>query len=228
MIKIKKLYRETYAGEEVVTNMTYQNAGWNYEKEFIPNQITNVTTTSQALVVGGGLSWQEGQFAFDMSHIERHKGGLFGANRLQTYATNGAYKKFKPDFLVVDDDAVEEVIHSGYTKDNIVYAHAKKIIDYPGKLYLIPQDPGWNAGSVATYMACFDGHSKVFLMGFDGVQSNDAFYEVTMSQVFDTYSDVDFVRVSPTVDYYMPESWKYKLNLRQITFRDFVIEADIG
>jgi hypothetical protein len=49
-----------------------------------------------------------------------------------------------------------------------------------------------------------------------------------MKQVMDIYDDVDFVRVAPTKDFYMPESWKYQLNLRQISFKEFVIEADLG
>ena len=78
------------------------------------------------------------------------------------------------------------------------------------------------------YLACFDGHKKIFFMGFDGRQGDDAFYDKTLKLVFDLYNQVDFVRVMPTVDYYMPESWKYVPNLRQITFRDFIIEADLG
>lgn len=225
---IKKLYRENYTGESVVSQLTMQGGEWDIQREWVPNAITNIYTTTQALVIGGGPSWKDPHSGFDLGHISRHKGGLFGADRLQTYGTNSLFKQFSPDFLVVDDDNAEEVAQSGYTNDHIVYAHGTKILEFPGKFYLIPQDPSWNAGSVATYMACFDGHKKIFLMGFDGVQGNDAFYEQTMAQLFKLYSDVDFVRVCPTVEYYMPESWKYAVNLRQITFRDFVLEADIG
>ena len=225
---IKKLYRENYTGESVVSSLTMSGGEWDIKREWVPNAITNIHTTTQALVIGGGPSWQDPDTGFDLSHIARHKGGLLGVDRLQTYGTNTLYKKFTPDFLVVDDDEAKECAQSGYTNDNIVYAHGAKILEFPGKFYLIPQDPSWNAGSIATYMACFDGHKKIFLMGFDGVQGNDAFYEQTMAQIFKLYSDVDFVRVCPTLGYYMPDSWKYQVNLRQITFRDFVLEADIG
>ncbi len=225
---IKQLYRENYTGESVVSQLTMQGGEWNIQREWVPNAITNSFTTTQALVIGNGPSWQDPQSGFDLSHVARHKGGLFGTDRLQTYGTNGLFKKFSPDFLVVDDNDAKEVAQSGYTNDHIVYAHGTKILEFPGKFYLIPQDPSWNAGSVATYMACFDGHKKIFLMGFDGAQGNDAFYEQTMAQLFKLYADVDFVRVCPTREFYMPESWKYQVNLRQITFRDFVLEADIG
>jgi hypothetical protein len=230
MQTVKQLYRESYTGEDVVTNLTYKNAQWTPEREWIPNTITNIRTTSQAIVIGASLKaeWRHEYQGFDINLLATHKGGLFGADRLQTYGTNQLYKEFTPDFLIIDTEEVAEIVESGYCNDNIVYAHANSILDHPGKFYLIPQDPSWNAGTIAVYLACFDGHSKVFLMGFDGRQGDDVFYEKTLKLVFELYPNVDFVRVTPTPEYYIPESWKYQVNLRQITFREFVIEADIG
>lgn len=224
MQTIKKLYRSEYAGENVITNLTYSSGSWNQEKEWIPNAITNNKITSQAIAIGNGPSREE----FDLTLIANHKGGLLGANKLQTYGTNSLYKTFKPDFLVADKDAVKDIAKTPYCKNNIVYASADAILDNPGKFYLIPQDPHWNAGSIAVYLAAFDGHSKIYLMGFDGLQEDDKFYEESMLQIFRTYPDVDFVRVMPTKEWYMPESWKGQVNLRQLTFREFVLEADIG
>jgi hypothetical protein len=230
MQTVKQLYRETYQGEHVVTVLTYKNATWLPEREWVPNAITNIHTTSQAVIIGGGshASWRHEDQGFDISHLARHKGGLFGADRLQTYGTNKLFKEFSPDFLTIDDNEVDDILQSDYCDNNIVYAHANPILEHPGKFYLIPQDPSWNAGTIATYLACFDGHTKVFLLGFDGRQGDDVFYEKTMKIVFDLYPNVDFVRVAPTPEYYMPDSWKYNVNLRQITFREFVLEADIG
>ena len=44
----------------------------------------------------------------------------------------------------------------------------------------------------------------------------------------ETYSDVDFVSVMPTKDWYASDVFHSLMNFRQITFREFVIEADIG
>ena len=65
-------------------------------------------------------------------------------------------------------------------------------------------------------------------MGFDGRQGDDAFYEQSIAYLLALYTDVEFVRVTPTIDFYMPESWKYYANMRQIDHRGFVLEADLG
>jgi hypothetical protein len=49
----------------------------------------------------------------------------------------------------------------------------------------------------------------------------------SMNIIFETYSDVDFIRVAPTKNFRMPELWKYRTNVRAIDFRDFVLEADL-
>ena len=41
------------------------------------------------------------------------------------------------------------------------------------------------------------------------------------------HSDVDFVRVTESGRRSTPDAWKSITNLRQISFRDFVLEADL-
>jgi hypothetical protein len=43
-----------------------------------------------------------------------------------------------------------------------------------------------------------------------------------------TYNDVEFVRVMPEATWWTPDEWAALPNFRQINFRDFVLEADIG
>ena len=106
MQKLKQLYRSSYAGENVITQLTYENGEWNPETEMVPNQVFNTFTTTQALAIGNGRSRLE----FDLTHIARHKGGLLGADRLQTYGCNALYRDFTPDFLVaVGNDIVKEI-----------------------------------------------------------------------------------------------------------------------
>lgn len=248
MKQLKKLYRSTYQGEDVVTDLVLINNRWDITKEFIPNSVFNNQISNQAVIIGNGISREK----FDLKPVIGHFGGLLGTKKLQTYGCNALYRDHAPDFLVVsgeDEGIVTEVAESGYCNEHIVYASAPHIQYHPGAFYLIPQDPGWNSGTIATYLACFDGHTKVYLLGFDGqdtagynynvyagtrgyqgatnAEADPRFFDETMKQIFDLYSEVDFVRVMPSEYASMPESWKYCLNVRQISFRDFILEADL-
>ena len=245
MKSITKQYRTSYAGETVITNMTYEGGNWNYQRENVPNAVTNNQISNRAVVIGNG----ESRLGFNLNLLKNHRGGLLGSAAVQTYGCNALYRDFAPQFLVVTgDEIVKEIADSDYCGDHIVYAGSKDILDYPGKFYLTPQDPSWNAGAIAAYLACFDGHRKIYLIGFDGVDTassgyniykgtrgyadpvygfNENFWVQSMMAVFTTYSDVEFVRVMPTADYRIPEPWKYLANFRQIDYRQFAIEADL-
>lgn len=245
MQKIKKLYRGSYSGEHVITNMTYSDGSWSYERETVENNLFNNQISDKAVVIGNGVSRK----AFDLNVFTNHRGGLLASGALQSYGCNALYREFSPHFLVANgEEIVTEIANSGYTSEHIVYANANAILDHPNKYYLIPQDPSWNAGAIATYMACFDGHKTVYLMGFDGIDHPDNGYNVyantpgypapsygyseefwvrSMLEVFNTYNDVDFVRVMPTKFFRMPDEWQYVLNLRQITFNEFATEVDL-
>lgn len=249
MQKIKKLYRSSYTGEELIRELHYEGGDWKKTVEFVPNAIENNQISGKAVILGNGPSRAEHHPDL-FRLLETHKGGLLARGKVQTYGCNAILRDFEPDFTVANDNLASELVNTGKCDDNIVYGTADMVLAYPGKFYLVPQNPNWNSGAIAAYLACFDGHKQVYLMGFDlyskhiDIQSNiytgtngypslydattEAYFEKTMLTVFNTYNDVDFVRVSPTKEFYMPESWKYQLNLRQITFREFVIEADLG
>lgn len=227
MQKLKQIYRSSYAGESIVTELTLGNNEWTPETEYVPNSVFNAFVTSQAVAIANGPSRQ----AFDLKLIENHRGGLRGRNKLQSYACNLSYQEFTPDFLIaVDPVKVKTIAESGYTQDHIVYTNAQYMLKYPGKFYLTPQNPAYDAGSLAAYLACFDGHQKVFLLGYDGYTeaSEDVFWVKTLTEVIDTYPMVEFVRVCPTKNFACSTELIRRLNFRQIDFRGFVTEADIG
>jgi hypothetical protein len=59
-------------------------------------------------------------------------------------------------------------------------------------------------------------------------RDNGVFFEKSLCEVMKTYPEVEFVRVMPTLDHDTPASWTPLPNFRQITYQDFVIEADLG
>jgi hypothetical protein len=249
MQKIKKLYRSTYTGEDLIREMHYTGGDWVKTTEFVPNQVTNTQISGKAVVMGNGPSRTE--LHPDLHRLLKdHKGGLLASGRVQTYGCNAILRDFTPDFVIANDAMAPELVNKGLCDNNIIYGTAEMVLDYPGKFYLVPQNPNWDSGAIAAYMACFDGHKTVYLMGFDlhsghgDIHMNEysdtfgypakhsptteKYFEQTMKTVMDIYSDVDFVRVATSKHFYMPESWKYQLNLRQITFTEFAYEVDLG
>jgi hypothetical protein len=247
MQKINKMLRTEYAGEEIITQAVYENSVWSYNKEETSTSFAFVPKSESAVVLGNGIS----RSMIDINLLKKER-GFHGSKTLRIYGCNALYRDFDPDFLIVTRDSIAEEIatknlKSGdYCKNNIVYASVKNILDYPGNFHVIPQNPGWNSGAIAAYLACFDGHRKVYLIGHDIIDTpgadynlytgsngyNDkstigAFYETCMLIVFKTYSDTDFVFVNKTGKGNFPESWKACLNVRRLGLRDFVLEADI-
>lgn len=245
MQTIQKLYRSSYTGENIVTDLRWEATRWVETSEFIPNRVDNSTASKRAVIIGNGDSRK----SFDLNYIKNHKSGINGKGTLQSYGCNALYRDFAPTFLVaVGDDMCNEIAESGYGEERIVYANSQRIPQHPGSFYLIPQDPAWNAGSLAMYLACFDGHETVYLLGFDGEAGaglnnnvyagtpgyapltntySEAFWVKTMVHVMETYPDVDFVRVMPTPNWRIPEGLKGVTNLRHITTNQFAIEADL-
>lgn len=227
MQKLKQIYRSSYAGESIVSELILENNAWEPQTEYVPNRVFNTHTTTQAVIVGNGPSRE----SFDLKLIERHRGGLLARDRLQSYACNLAYQEFTPDFLITTDpDKVKTVAESGFCDGHIVYSNAQYVLEYPGKFYLVPQNPAFDAGSLAAYLACFDGHRKIYLLGFDRYSGNNenSFWVKTLIHIMTVYNNVEFVRVCPTKKYVCDIGLIGRSNFRQIDFRDFVIEADIG
>jgi len=252
MQKLKQLYRENYSGEDVVSVLTYQHNDWTSDAEFVPNAVFNNQISNKAVILGNGPSRLELYPQGDLFQIlANHRGGLLSAGRVQTYGCNAIVRDFIPDFVVANDEVANEMVNGGYCDRTIVYGTGDMVLKYPGKFYLAPQQPPYNMGAIAAYLACFDGHQSVYLMGFDCYDSHagehftynvyagttgypgseapntEAFFVKAMEQVMSTYPQVDFVRVMPADTYAVPESWQYFLNFRQISFSDFAREVDL-
>jgi hypothetical protein len=168
---------------------------------------------------------------------------------MQTYGCNALYRDHETTFSVANSkDMCEEMVASGYCDNHIVYTNASHLPNYPGKFYLVPQNVIADAGTIATYLACFDGHEKIYLLGFDGWAGdgynnnvyagtpgyastdftvNDDFWTASMLKVMTTYTEVQFVRVMPTKNWKCASAWKALPNFRQIDYAEFVNEADL-
>ena len=240
---MQKLYRTDYEGEFLVDGFVVQDGRRTEHRVFIENTIINNSHTKNACIIGNGKS----RLYFNLKSIENHAGGHLGKKRLQTYGCNAVYRDMQPDFLIAYNPfMVNEIVKSGYTKNNIVLSNASNLVQHPGDLHLFPYSHNMCAGALATWLACFDGHKKVYLLGFDGHDgkiNNNVYagtenyqpedftskshkWEGQMKRIFDTYDDVDFCLVVGGVTNF-PEDWKYCLNLRQLDKTEFPLEADL-
>lgn len=237
MQTVKKIFRNNYQGEDIYLSANYDGGSWKHESEYVSKVVNNQGFGKKAVVIGNGISRKN----FNLNTLKNKK--------IQTYGCNALYRDFAPDFLVaVGNDLAIEIQQSGYAANNVVYSTTENILKYPGVFHLIPQTPSWNAGSLAAYLACFDGHATVYLLGHDGLDtpgvanniyintngysgretnSVDKFWALAMGIVFKTYNLVDFVLVNETGRGYMPVEWQGYTNLRRIDFRTLVLECDL-
>jgi hypothetical protein len=246
MLKLTgKLYRTDYTGEDIIQERVMQDGQWVSTTEHVPNNVINNQISNRAVVFGNG----ESRLGFNVKHLLNKKSGLLGADTLQSYACNAFYRDYTPDFLVVTSRIIaDEIAKTNYTTDNIVYTRVDISLEFPRKFYLIPRDPYADAGATAAYIACFDGHKKIYLLGCDGQfetnYNNNVYagtsgygakdadvighnWEESYLQLFQVYDDVDFVLVTATGRHNTFYSWRACTNFRQISHRDMVLEADL-
>jgi hypothetical protein len=244
MLNISKQYRSNYTGEDIITERKHENRMWSETVESVPNAVTNNQISNRAVILGNSPT----RLDFDLNNL-KHASGLLGANTLQTYGCNALYRDFTPDFLVAQgNDIVTEIAGSSYPQNNIVYTNAIDLLAYPNTFYLIPYNPYADSGTTAAYIAAFDGHKKIYLLGFHGQDTDNINFNIyagtngydpdecdigsdkwtnNLYQLFKVYNDVEFKWVTSRGQNPLPESWKYCPNLRQLSFRDFVTDADL-
>jgi len=243
-------YVDDYDGEYVVSGVVVKDGRRHQDRYWIPHSVPNSDHKKVAYVVGNGLSRIE-YSTMKLSYLTSASGGHLGKMKGQTYGCNRIYQDWTPEFLVVTHPKLAtEIVESGYADDNVVFGRAKSVIDHPEHITLIPHDPRMNCGATATYLACFHHHKTIYLYGFDNqtadstinnnVYAGTEFYPPkdenhgdhvwikNMSRIFDTYQDVDFVRVTQSgMQDVMPDEWKWFRNFRQLKLWDFIREADI-
>jgi hypothetical protein len=120
---------------------------------------------TQAFVLGNGISRQ----GIALTQLRAH-GPIYGCNAL--------YREFTPDVLVATDRPISTAIQeSGYAKHNMFYTR-RPIDGYDA--HRVPSAYfGYSSGPIATAIATQDGHSNIYLVGFDmGPAKNQQFNNV--------------------------------------------------
>lgn len=247
MLKLSKHHRRDYQGEKLVVERTYEDGVWQDTVEWIDNAVDNIQISNTAIVLGNGPSrLQLGEL---FPHFKKPK-GLLGSRSPQIYGCNAVYRDFEVDFLIASGSPaiVKEIAESKYVKNNVVYTNAIHLLEYPNQFYLIPHDPYVDAGTTAIYLAAFDHHKRIFMLGFDnqdtpghnyniyaGTQGYDTVKTNVMDhkwiankkQVFDIYHDVEFFFVTREATERLPEAWMHCPNVTRISRNEFIDHADL-
>ena len=127
-------YRTDYAGEFVILETKWSAGKKSEQREWIPNPIENHHLSGRAACIGSTLDL----YRFDYTRLARHRGGLLGSKKLQTYGTGIVAQQMRLDFAVETDlTNINKLLETNYQTDNIVYTSPRYCAANPGKFYLI-------------------------------------------------------------------------------------------
>jgi len=216
-------YRTDYDGEFIITQATWSGGKKRQKREWVANPIENQHISGRAVCITS----DHDRSMFDYALLQRHRGGLLGSKKLQTYGIGALSKEMRLDFTVETDDAVlRELMESHYYQNNIVYTTPRNCLKYPGVFYLTPYNPVLIKHAILLYLAAFDGHKEIFLLGYN--QYTDAgktAWTAHVAQVISAYSGTKFIVVGAT--HHAVESWLEFANVEQMTYKEFISHCDI-
>lgn len=221
-------YRRDYPGEFVILNTVWEAGKRAEQREWIPNPIENQHISGRAVCIGSRDSMQSSYpLGINYKILQKHRGGLLGTLKLQTYGIGIIAEEMRLDFTVeLDSEQLKTLIDSKYYEDNVVYTSARNCIDNPGDFYLIPQNPRLLQPALPVYLAAFDGHQEVFLIGYSKqmIFDHPRWFD-DVCEVFKSYTGVKFWLVGePSI---MPDLWLECSNVDTMSFKDFVSYADV-
>ena len=216
-------YRSDYPGEFVILESKWSGGKKTETREWIPNPIQNQHISGRAACIGSGID----QHWFDYTRLSRHRGGLLSSKKLQTYGTGNIALEMRLDFAVETNiNTINKILESGIQQDSVVYTTSRNCIKYPGEFYLIPQRPLIVDLATIIYLAAFDGHREIFLLGYHQETEGGRNTWVTdIANIFRTYP-VDFYLIGqPTLMY---DEWVDCANVRTMNYQDWISYCDVS
>jgi hypothetical protein len=216
-------YRTDYTGEFIITQTVWSGGKKRQRREWVANPIENQHISGRAVCIASDHDLLQ----FDYTRLQRHRGGLLGSKKLQTYGLGNVAKQMRLDFTVETDDVIlRELMDSHYYQDNIVYTSPRNCLKYPGVFYLTPYNPVLIKHALLLYLAAFDGHKEIFLLGYN--QYTDAgttSWVAHVASVIQAYTGTKFIVVG--AKHHAIEPWLEFANVEQMTYREFIAHCDI-
>lgn len=221
---IEQRFRRDYPGEFVVLETRWRDGRKEQVREWIDNPIENQHISGRAAVIGSSVD----RYLFDYERLQRHRGGLLGKKRLQTYAVADITPHMRVNFAVeTEDSKLVSILETGYQVDNIVYTTASNCIRHPGEFYLIPYNPRLDVIALPLYLAAFDGHEEVYCLGYNhDTESGTKNWRNDVGSVLSAYPTVKFTFVG--VESNIPTEWRRHHNVDCMTYRAWISHCDVG
>lgn len=219
---IQNRVRQDYPGEFVILRTTFRAGQKIQEREWIDNPIKNQHVSGRAAVIASLQHQQK----FDPERLQRHRGGLHGNLRLQTYGCGKVWQHMRLNFWVgTDRDELALLRSTTYGDDTVIYTNSRQVINNPGDFFLIPLNPKLVDAATAAYLAAFDGHREVFILGTNRDLDFGENWERDFNAVFAAYQNTKFYLVG--VGSSQPELWRRNRNVSCMSYRKFVTFCDI-
>jgi hypothetical protein len=220
---IQTRYRADYEGEFVITETRWAAGKKHQIREWIVNPIENHHLSGRAICIGSDFF----HTSFDYTRLQRHRGGLLGSKKLQTYGIGSITHNMRLDFAVeLQQENLDNIRQRKYQENNIVYTTARLCIQNPGEFYLIPYNPVICQEAAILYLAAFDGHKEIFLFGYNNdMPAGNTAWDSHVASVIRAYPLTQFIIVADQTT--IPAKWLNFSNTRCITKDQFVSYCDV-
>ena len=216
-------FRTDYPGEFVIVNTKWVGGKKEQQREWVENPINNQHLSGRAVCIGSTINSDQ----FNHRALQNHRGGLLGSLNLQSYGTAEIAKDMRLHFTVDTVlEKLEPLIENKYAEENIVYTTARNCIIKPGEFYLIPQTPHYCTEVLPLYLAAFDGHKEIYMLGYNiETPFESKGWEEQVAEIIRTYSGTKFIMIGHKLN--MFESWLSCPNTQVYSFREFISYCDV-
>lgn len=216
-------YRSDYTGEFVITETRWSSGQKEQNREWIPNVIENKHISGRAACIASDTDKE----LFNYTILQRHRGGLLGSKKLQTYGTGSILQDMKLDFVAENNrDQLKNIKQNNYHQTSVIFTSAQNCLLNPGDFYLVPYNPGFIDVATIVYLAAFDNHQEIFLLGYNNdTPTGKAGWDLQLKKIFDAYAQTKFYLVG--VKGNMPKIWFESANVSFMKYREFITYCDV-
>ena len=221
---MQQKYRRDYPGEYVVSNTTWKDGIKSQNREWIDNPIKVIQSSERATCIAKHPSLKETFYR----RVAENRGDLLSHKKMQTYGIDDVWEVMHPNFLVTQKtDILRAMAETDYPEDVIVYTSAANCLEFPEQFFLFPYHFSATPYAQAAWLACFDEHKEIFLLGYEEVDMEGTRQQKmidSVGNVFDTYPDVKFVHVTNANT---PSEWRRRVNVKTMDLETYISYCDV-